>query len=256
MKAAEKLEALENAIRIAGDKALSFRKQGLTIEVKGKNDFVTQVDREVETEIKSVISHLFPEDGFLGEESGITAGEEGIWVIDPIDGTTNYIQGMDYWCISVAYVNNDQIELGYIYAPERDEFFAARKGQGAWLNGRCLKMENEAEGQSIIGLGHSNRRPLSDVINLLTILDENNVDHRRFGAGALMLAHVASGLVHGYFEAHLNSWDALAGLLLVEEAGGCVPDFLANDGLINGNPVWVSTQRLWPVLNTYMEQFS
>lgn len=256
MKAAEKLKALENAIRVAGDKALSFREQGLSIEVKGKNDFVTQADKEVEIEIKSVISELFPEDGFLGEESGITEGEEGIWVIDPIDGTTNYMQGMDYWCISIAYVNNAQIELGYIYAPERKEFFSATKGQGAWLNGRCLKIENEKQGQSIIGLGHSNRTPLSDVIELLSILDENNVDYRRFGAGALMLAHVASGHVHGYFEAHLNSWDALAGLLLIDEAGGHTPDFLANNGLINGNPVWVSTQSLWPVLSTYMEKIS
>ncbi|WP_413282832.1 inositol monophosphatase family protein [Vibrio sp. MA40-2] len=256
MKIADKLEVLEKAIRAAGNKARALRKQGLSIETKGKNDFVTQADLAVETEIKNVLTELFPRSGFLGEESGLTEGNEGVWVIDPIDGTTNYMQGMDYWCISVAYVHNEQIELGYIYAPDRDEFFSAKKGQGAWLNGKRLVMHNEEQGQAIIGLGHSNRRPLSELVQLLKILDENSIDHRRFGAGALMLAHVASSLVHGYFEAHLNSWDALAGLLLVEEAGGYVPDFLENNGLMNGNPVWVSTPSLWPVLSLYSKQLS
>ncbi len=250
MKTIEKLQQLEAAIRTAGMKAQILRQQGLSVEMKGKNDFVTQADFAVESDLKHLLSQLFPEDGFLGEEGGMIEGVRGIWVIDPIDGTTNYKQGMDYWCISVAYVFENNIELGYIYAPDRNEFFMAKKGQGTWLNGKRINIQNEPQGQSIIGIGYSNRRSLQSYLHLLTMLEAKEIEHRRFGAGALMLAHVSSGLVHGYYEAHLNSWDALAGLLLIQEAGGVVCDFLANDGLERGNAVWASTQKLWPVLST------
>lgn len=246
-------QILESAIKKAGKRAQIIRQSGLSVTVKGRQDFVSEADVSVENELKEVIHALFPEDGFLGEESGLVLGtdtkESGVWVIDPIDGTTNYLQGMDYWCISVAYVINDVIQLGFVYAPDRDEFFFAQRGKGAYLNGASLTIQEPEKGQAIIGVGRSNRRPLQAYFDLLAVLDTNNVEHRRFGAGALMLAHVASGLVHGYFESHLNSWDALAGLLLIEEAGGRVPNFLANDGLLNGNPVWAASSQLWLDLN-------
>jgi myo-inositol-1(or 4)-monophosphatase len=242
-------QILESAIKKAGKRAQVIRQSGLSVTVKGRQDFVSEADVSVENELKEVIHALFPEDGFLGEESGLVRGtntkKSGVWVIDPIDGTTNYLQGMDYWCISVAYVINDVIQLGFVYAPDRDEFFFAQRGKGAYLNGASLTIQEPEKGQAIIGVGRSNRRPLQAYFDLLVVLDTNNVEHRRFGAGALMLAHVASGLVHGYFESHLNSWDALAGLLLIEEAGGRVPNFLENDGLLNGNPVWAASSQLW-----------
>jgi len=246
-------QILESAIKKAGKRAQVIRQSGLSVTVKGRQDFVSEADVSVENELKEVIHALFPEDGFLGEESGLVLGTDtkksGVWVIDPIDGTTNYLQGMDYWCISVAYVINDVIQLGFVYAPDRDEFFFAQRGKGAYLNGASLTIQEPEKGQAIIGVGRSNRRPLPAYFDLLAVLDTNNVEHRRFGAGALMLAHVASGLVHGYFESHLNSWDALAGLLLIEEAGGRVPNFLENDGLLNGNPVWAASSQLWLDLN-------
>ncbi|MDE8604818.1 inositol monophosphatase [Marinomonas sp. RSW2] len=246
-------QILESAIKKAGRRAQIIRQSGLSVTVKGRQDFVSEADVSVENELKEVIHALFPEDGFLGEESGLVLGtvtkKSGVWVIDPIDGTTNYLQGMDYWCISVAYVINDVIQLGFVYAPDRDEFFFAQRGKGAYLNGASLTIQEPEKGQAIIGVGRSNRRPLQAYFDLLVVLDTNNVEHRRFGAGALMLAHVASGLVHGYFESHLNSWDALAGLLLIEEAGGRVPNFLENDGLLNGNPVWAASSQLWLDLN-------
>ena len=242
-------QILESAIKKAGKRAQVIRQSRLSVTVKGRQDFVSEADVSVENELKEVIHALFPEDGFLGEESGLVLGTDtkksGVWVIDPIDGTTNYLQGMDYWCISVAYVINDVIQLGFVYAPDRDEFFFAQRGKGAYLNGTSLTIQEPEKGQAIIGVGRSNRRPLQAYFDLLAVLDTNNVEHRRFGAGALMLAHVASGLVHGYFESHLNSWDALAGLLLIEEAGGRVPNFLENDGLLNGNPVWAASSQLW-----------
>ncbi|WP_392385884.1 inositol monophosphatase family protein [Marinomonas primoryensis] len=242
-------QILESAIKKVGKRAQVIRQSGLSVTVKGRQDFVSEADVSVENELKEVIHALFPEDGFLGEESGLVRGTDtkksGVWVIDPIDGTTNYLQGMDYWCISVAYVINDVIQLGFVYAPDRDEFFFAQRGKGAYLNGAPLTIQEPKKGQAIIGVGRSNRRPLQAYFDLLVVLDTNNVEHRRFGAGALMLAHVASGLVHGYFESHLNSWDALAGLLLIEEAGGRVPNFLENDVLLNGNSVWAASSQLW-----------
>ncbi|MCZ2722771.1 inositol monophosphatase [Marinomonas sp. 15G1-11] len=246
-------DVLENAIKRAGEKAQAFRKDGLSITVKGRQDFVSQADVLVENELKEVIKSLYPDDAFLGEESGLTtqylshdgASSRGVWVIDPIDGTTNYLQNMDYWCVSVAFVKDNKVEWGCIYAPDRNEFFIARSGQGAYLNGKRLNMKEPLDGHAILGLGRSNRTLLQNYLDLMVMLDRNNIEYRRFGAGALMLAHVASGLVHGYYEAHLNSWDALAGILLIEEAGGTVSDFLENDGLLNGNPILAATPILW-----------
>lgn len=249
----DEYQVLESAIKQAGQRAQIIRQSGLSVTTKGRQDFVSQADIAVEDELKQVIRSLFPEDGFLGEESGLIQGVDtntsGVWVIDPIDGTTNYVQGMDYWCVSVAYVKNNEIQVGFVYAPDRDEFFMAKKGQGAYLNGARLAIHDPEKGQAIIGLGRSNRRPVQEYCDLILMLDTQNVEYRRFGAGALMLAHVSSGLVHGYFESHLNSWDALAGLLLIKESGGQVTDFLNNDGLLSGNPVWAASPQLWENLN-------
>lgn len=250
----QQYQALEEAIRRAGKRAQQFRKEGLSVTVKGRQDFVSEADVLVENELREVINALHPGDAFLGEEGGLSGDNElaegaGIWVIDPIDGTTNYLQNMDYWCVSVAYVKQGVLELGFIYAPDRDEFFSAKRGEGAYLNGVRLAVQEPEAGQAILGLGRSNRRPLQNYLDVLVMLDEHDIEYRRFGAGALMLAHVASGQVHGYYEAHLNSWDALAGILLIEEAGGCVSDFLGNNGLLEGNLMWAATPRLWEALN-------
>lgn len=252
----DEYQVLESAIKQAGKRAQTIRQSGLSVTTKGRQDFVSQADIAIEDELKQVIRSLFPEDGFLGEESGLIQGVDantsGVWVIDPIDGTTNYVQGMDYWCVSVAYVKNNEIQMGFVYAPDRDEFFIAKKGQGAYLNGARLTIHDPEKGQAIIGLGRSNRRSVQEYCDLILMLDKQNVEYRRFGAGALMLAHVSSGLVHGYFESHLNSWDALAGLLLIEEAGGRVTDFLTNGGLLSGNSVWAASPQLWEELNPFL----
>lgn len=252
---------LENAIREAGIRAQEIRKTGLSVTQKGRQDFVSQADLFVESELRKTILSLYPDDDFLGEESGLTKANNtldgnGVWVIDPIDGTTNYLQKMDYWCLSIAYVVAGEIQLGFIYAPDRDEFFVAKRDKGAFLNNQRLTIQEPESGQAIIGLGRSNRRPLKNYLDVLHLLDQHNVEYRRFGSGALMLAHVASGQVNGYFEAHLNSWDALAGLLLIEEAGGRVPNFLTNNGLLEGNSVWTASKTLWEELNTPLAELS
>ncbi|GAB3485619.1 inositol monophosphatase family protein [Marinomonas epiphytica] len=247
---------LIDAVKEVGLLAQTLRQEGLEVTVKGRQDFVSQADIKVEKLLKERILERYPEDAILGEESGLSLLSEGqgIWVIDPIDGTTNYMQGMDYWCISVAYWVSGQVQEAYVYAPDKNEFYHAKKGQGAYLNGQVLSVKEPEQGQAIIGLGRSNRRPLDWYLQTLSVLDRNNIEYRRFGAGALMLAQVAAGYVHGYFEAHLNSWDALAGLLIIEEAGGKVSAFIQQaEQLTEGNYVWAATPDLWQSIHPKLQ---
>ncbi|ROP60222.1 myo-inositol-1(or 4)-monophosphatase [Enterobacter sp. BIGb0383] len=249
---AEQQRALCELIRRLGAEAQRLRDNGLRIDQKARQDFVSEADLYVEQELKVWLRTHRPQDGFLGEESGLTQGEEGVWVIDPIDGTSNFILGMDYWCISVAYVRQNRIELGIIFAPDRDEFFFAAAGQGTWLNDQRLIVKEPSPDAVVIGLGRSSRTSAHSYVQTLEALLDKGIEYRRFGAGALMLAHVAAGQVHGYYEAHLNCWDALAGLLLIAEAGGVHNLSHADANLLQGNPVWAACpevqQRLTPLL--------
>lgn len=249
---AEQQHALCELIRQLGTEAQRLRDNGLRIDQKARQDFVSEADLYVEQQLKAWLHTHRPQDGFLGEESGLTEGEEGVWVIDPIDGTSNFILGMDYWCISVAYVRQNRIALGIIFAPDRNEFFFAEADQGAWLNDRRLTLTEPSPDAVVIGLGRSSRTPARHYTQTIETLLDEGIEYRRFGAGALMLAHVAAGQVHGYFEAHLNCWDALAGLLLIAEAGGVHNLSHPDANLLQGNPVWAACpgvqQRLAPLL--------
>ena len=133
-------ESLCALIRQAGAHAQALRDAGLQVDKKARQDFVSQADLAVEQEIKGWLQAHFPEEGFLGEESGFEGDDQTVWVLDPVDGTTNFILGMDYWCISLARVCQGELSLGIIYAPDRDEFFFAARGEGAYLNGRRLTL--------------------------------------------------------------------------------------------------------------------
>ena len=249
---AEQQRSLCELIRRLGAEAQRLRDNGLRIDQKARQDFVSEADLYVEQQLKAWLQTHRPQDGFLGEESGLTQGEEGVWVIDPIDGTSNFILGMDYWCISVAYVRQNRIELGIIFAPDRDEFFFAEAGQGTWLNDQRLIVKEPSPDAVVIGLGRSSRTSAHSYVQTLEALLDEGIEYRRFGAGALMLAHVAAGQIHGYYEAHLNCWDALAGLLLIAEAGGIHNLSHTDANLLQGNPVWAACpevqQRLAPLL--------
>lgn len=241
----------------AGELAKKCRDLGLRVSSKGKQDFVTQADREIEALLSSRLLDIYPKDGVLGEENGLIEGLEGTWVIDPIDGTSNYIKGMDYWCVSLAYVQDNQTLIGCIYAPDRDEMFLAIRGQGCFLNGIKLSLEQDVHpSEAILGLGMSGRRPFSDYIKAVSKLIESGMEYRRFGSGALMLAHVAAGQLDGYYEAHLNSWDAAAGVLLVSEAGGLTNDFMANQGLTEGNVILAASSSLYSQLDALLLEHS
>lgn len=132
-------ESLCDLIRQAGAHAQALRDAGLQVDKKSRQDFVSQADLAVEQQIKGWLQAHFPQEGFLGEESGFAGDEQTVWVLDPVDGTTNFILGMDYWCISLARVCQAELTLGIIYAPDRDELFFAGRGEGAYLNGQRLR---------------------------------------------------------------------------------------------------------------------
>jgi myo-inositol-1(or 4)-monophosphatase len=209
----------------------------LVVETKGTQDHVSQADREVETLIVEQLGRAFPEDRFLGEEGG-GAAADSLWVIDPIDGTSNFLRGLPAWCVSVAYVRNGQIELGIIHDACASELFAARRGHGASVNGVAMRVSGATSiAGAMLGLGFSYRRSPKTFAAVAERLLEAQCEFRRFGAGALAMAHVACGRLDGYWEQHINSWDVLAGILLVREAGGWTNDFLTGDGLLAGNPI-------------------
>jgi myo-inositol-1(or 4)-monophosphatase len=234
--------AVDLAVR-AGQLALSMRQSLGPAEAKSAIDFCTEADRAVERLIREEVQHSFGE-AVIGEEYGGEAADQ-VWVIDPIDGTAGYIHGTPRWCVSLAYVTHGEIELGIVYAPVEDRLFVARRGQGALLNGRPIRVSGLRHGAApVVEVGWSERRPLSTYCSLLNRLTDAGMEFRRHGSGALGLADVAVGLNDAYVELHINAWDALAGILLVREAGGLTNDFLEGDGLTRGNFLLAVTPEL------------
>jgi myo-inositol-1(or 4)-monophosphatase len=229
--------------------ALSRRRfldrDSFTVGFKGPQDFITEVDGEVEKLIRSRLNEAFPQDGFIGEESGAAAGGAGepIWVVDPIDGTSNFARGTPFYCVSIACILGREIEVGVIFNPMGDELFATRRGAGATLNGVPLKAANTtALDRATIEIGWNMRSSMQTFIDLLARVAAAGSGVVRSGSGALGLAYVAAGRRDGYVENHINAWDCLAGILLVREAGGYVSDFLSGDGLKKGNPLIACAQ--------------
>ena len=230
--------ALEVALE-AGALARDFfsRREALIVEHKSPQNFVSRADRAVEALIAQRLAAAFPDDAFLGEESAATLppSAERIWVVDPIDGTHNFLRGSRYHCISIAFVAQGRTEIGVVYDPEHDELFHARRGEGARRrhgnDEAVIQASNcSALSEAFVALGHHDRFPESRYLALSQALMDRGTATRKLGAGALQLAHVAAGRLDGFVELSLNAWDALAGLLLVAEAGGYVAPFPGPDG--------------------------
>jgi myo-inositol-1(or 4)-monophosphatase len=215
-----------------------FRKPtALNIREKGLHDLVTEADLAVDRYLTAEIRRAFPADGIVTEESG---GEwtESVWVIDPLDGTQNFARGIGHFAISIAFHHAGRTEIGVVHNPVSDEMFAARRGFGAFCSGEPIAVRQTASPrEAVIDAGYSNQRPVADYLAMLSRLTGASYGFLQNGSAAMGLAHVASGRVDGYCELFLNSWDVLAGALLVEEAGGWVSDFTANDGLRRGNAI-------------------
>lgn len=228
------------------------RPKALHLDFKGDQDYVSAVDAEVETLIRTRLMDAFPKDAFFGEEGGGEFGPD-VWVVDPIDGTANFMRGIPLFCISIAFVREGRSHIGVIYDPVHDELYVARRAHGAMLDGQPLRVSGLSDiRQATIEAGWSSRLPVAPYTELVQTLKGLGAGVRRGGSGALALAYVADGRVDAYCELHMNSWDALAGLLLVEEAGGWTNHFLGDKGLTQGNPILACTPAIADKLSICM----
>lgn len=216
----------------------------LTPELKGPQDWVSAADRDVETFVRNAIAEAYPGDAFLGEETAAAyaAVSDRVWIVDPIDGTHNFLRGVRYWNVSIAYVEGGLRTLGAVCDPMHGELYHARRGGGAWRSdargdAKLSVSDTTSLARSMIAVGHSDRIPEPRYMGLRAALMRERAAFRNFGAAALQLAHVAAGRLDGYVELQLSSWDASAGLLLIEEAGGRVAPFPGPGGLTVRAPV-------------------
>lgn len=210
--------------RRAGEVGMKFFREldKLTIESKGHQDLVSDGDREVELFIRAGIAERYPDDGIVGEEHAPVEGSTGfVWIIDPIDGTANFVRGIPAWCVVIACLHEGEMQVGVVHDPSTGETFHGRRGGGAFLNGRPIRTTTATSlSEGSVGTGFSNRVEAGHIVPLIgALIAEGGVFYRN-ASGALMLAYVAAGRLLGYTEEHMNAWDCTAGLLLVEEAGG------------------------------------
>ena len=209
-----------------------------TAEAKGeRQDWVSVADHAVERFIRDALAQRYPHDTMLGEEAG-GAVTERVWVVDPIDGTLNFVHGMRYWCVSIAYVERGVRRAAAIHDPSLDELFVAASGAGARCNGKTIRVSACASlDQALLSQGYVHRHDLDTHLAMRRALLSAGAAVKDPGAGALMLAHVAAGRFDGFYEPHMHPWDAAAGLLLIEEAGGRVGPYPGPDGLAAGGAV-------------------
>lgn len=221
----ERLEVAIMAARAAGKVLLGHyaARDRLTIDQKGRNDFVSQADREAEAVIFALLSQHFPQDALLGEETG-QAGNAGaalVWCIDPLDGTSNFLKGAHNWCVSIGLLEHGLPVLGVIYDPVREEMFEGAAGLGVRENGQPMRVSAvDAPDRAAIGIGYVQRVPVEVFCADTAALLNAGFAFRQVGAGALMLAYLSAGRIDAYYERHMWPWDAVAGLALLRLAGG------------------------------------
>lgn len=253
----------------AGACALDFykKRKTLTISYKDSYEIFSQADVQTEALIRKNISSKYPSENLLGEEEGLTlqedssrssASEAGCWVIDPIDGTNNFLMGFDYWGVSIAYMKKNEVLLGCIFNPVKDELFFAEKNVGAFINDKPLKKlpEKEEEGffakKKIMGMGLGRRFSPKFQYEIFEQLKKHKIDIRTFSCCSLMLCEVAKQSLVAYYEPFINSWDCLAGCLINQEIGARTNDFLQGgnrNGLLKGNRLLVAPKYLYDWLD-------
>jgi len=242
------------AARQAGDLALRSlnRLHQLDVRSKGLNDFVTEVDLLAEQEIITTIRKSYPDHSFLAEERGRSAGDdEFLWIVDPLDGTTNFMHGFPQFSVSVALQRRGRLEQAVIYDPLRQELFTASRGDGAYLDGRRIRVSKQATLQgALIGTGfpyRNNLHWLDPYMQMLRTVIQQTSGVRRAGSAALDLAYVAAGRLDGFWELGLKPWDIAAGALLIIEAGGLVGTLTGTERWEEGHIV-VGTPKIYSAL--------
>ncbi|MGH8670033.1 MAG: inositol monophosphatase family protein [Burkholderiales bacterium] len=244
VRAARRAGSLINRAALGGD--------ALEVKTKRVNDYVTQVDRAAEEAIIEIVRKAYPEHGFLAEESGATGGAaEYRWIIDPLDGTTNYIHGFPQYCVSIAVEQRGALAHAVVYDPVKNELFTASKGRGAFLNDRRMRVSKCTRLQdALVGTGF----PFKEVDRLALYMRqlqrcmETCAGVRRAGAAALDLAYVACGRLDAFWELGLSHWDMAAGALLIQEAGGLVGGLSGENDFLDSGDIAASTPKLFPAL--------
>ena len=229
------LEVTVQRVKEVGKWMLAQRVAVDEIEIKTPNNLVSFVDKESERKLVEAFKQIFPEAGFIAEEGTGKRAAEWNWVIDPLDGTTNFLHGVPIWCISVALCQNQDPVLAVIYDPNKDELFTAVRGQGAFLNGQPMKVSSQSvlrDSLLVTGFPYDDFGREEAYIGLFRHLMKETRGIRRLGSAALDLAWVACGRFEAFYEYGLNPWDVAAGCLLVQEAGGQVT------GFYQGHPVF------------------
>ncbi len=252
MPASANLNVMIKTARKAGRQLLKDfgEVEQLQVSTKGPGDFVSRADKQAEQTIREDLMAARPTYGFVGEEDGVIEGEDPTrrWIVDPLDGTTNFLHGLPHWAVSIALEHKGQVVAGVIYDPVKDELFWAEKGQGAWLNESRLRVSARSKMIECLfatGLPFAGRADLPLTIRDLGRLLPACAGVRRFGAAALDLAYVAAGRYDGFWERRLNSWDMAAGLIIVREAGGFVEPLRADGDIIADGEVICANSEIF-----------
>ncbi|MEE8118267.1 MAG: inositol monophosphatase family protein [Gammaproteobacteria bacterium] len=223
----------------------------LSVTSKQRNDFVSEVDRMAEAEIIGSIRQSYPDHAFHAEESGHSGSSDHVWVIDPLDGTTNFLHGFPVFAVSIALKVKGRLEVGVIYDPMRQELFTATRGGGATLDGRRIRVADrrDLEG-SLIGTGFPFREldQLNEYLAMFQAIIKHAAGIRRPGAAALDLAYVAAGRLDGFWEMGLSEWDIAAGALLIQEAGGLVGDLAGGPTYLDQGNIVAGNQKIFAAL--------
>ena len=240
------------AARKAGSVINRATLDGASLQVRSKraNDFVTRVDGAAEEAVIDIVRKAYPDHGFLAEESGSAGGDaETVWIIDPIDGTTNFIHGFPQYCVSIAVQQRGALAHAVVYDPVKNELFTASKGRGAFLNDRRVRVSKcEKLDDALVGTGF----PFKELSRLdlymrqLRFFMSKSSGVRRAGAAALDLAYVACGRLDAFWELGLSPWDMAAGALLIQEAGGLVADPLGEQDFMRSGDICASTPKIFP----------
>ncbi len=233
----------------------------LTVTAKGPKDFVSEIDKGAEAAIVDIIHKSYPDHAILAEEGtnkGDNAGAEYVWIIDPLDGTTNFLHGFPQYCVSIAVAQNDIVQQGVIFDPVRNDLFTATRGRGAFLNDRRIRVSKRQHLRDcLIGTGFPFRDGsyLDTYLQMMKAMITQTAGLRRPGAAALDLAYVAAGYYDGFWEVGLNPWDVAAGSLLVLEAGGLIGDLSGEGSYLHGGQVIAASPKIFAQMVTALAPF-
>jgi len=223
----------------------------LTVSTKRHNDFVTEVDQAAEQAVIQILLKAFPDHAILAEESGAQGKSDYVWIIDPLDGTTNFIHGFPQYCVSIGLRHRGTVTQAVIYDPGRNELYTATRGHGAYLNDRRMRVSKRTQlDDALIGTGFPFREieHIGKYMPMLRKVMGRSAGVRRAGSAALDLAYVAAGRLDGFWEMGLAPWDMAAGSLLIQEAGGLVSDFYGDGNYLDSGNIVTGTPKVFAPL--------